>query len=246
MKAVKDIKDIKMVAVDVDGTFVRSDYTYDVPRFKRILERMDRVRCRFVVASGNQYYQLRDLFPGYYDELAFVAENGAFVKDRTEMVFAADMPKETVDTVIDVCREYPEILNVLCGMESAYCQRGTVSQEFFDLTAIYCHRLKWVDDFKQVNDRILKFAPTVPEEKTYEYYDMFCERLGGLVEPTTSGHGAIDLIVPAATRRQGLSGSQSAGESRRSSAPLSGTVETTSRCSGTAVTAMRWQTPPRM
>lgn len=42
MKAVKDIKDIKMVAVDVDGTFVRSDYTYDVPRFKQILERMDR------------------------------------------------------------------------------------------------------------------------------------------------------------------------------------------------------------
>ena len=42
MKAVKDIKDIKMVAVDVDGAFVRSDYTYDVPQFKRILERMDR------------------------------------------------------------------------------------------------------------------------------------------------------------------------------------------------------------
>ena len=169
MNAVEEIKDIKMVAGDVDGAFVRSEYTYDVPRFKRSLERMDRVRCRFVVASGNQYYQLRDLFPGYYNELAFVAENGAFVKDRTEMVFAADMPKETVDTVIDVCREYPEILNVLCGMESAYCQRGTVSQEFFDLTAIYYHRLKWVDDFKQVKDRILKFAPTVPEENTYEY-----------------------------------------------------------------------------
>ena len=133
MKAVKDIKDIKMVAVDVDGTFVRSDYTYDVPRFKRILERMDRVGCRFVVASGNQYYQLRDLFPGYYDELAFVAENGAFVKDR-----------------------------------------------------------------------ILKFAPTVPEEKTYEYYDMFCERLGGLVEPTTSGHGYIDLIGPGCHKASGL------------------------------------------
>ena len=24
--------DIKMAAVDIDGTFVRSDYTYDVPR----------------------------------------------------------------------------------------------------------------------------------------------------------------------------------------------------------------------
>lgn len=30
--------EIKMVAVDVDRTFVRSDYTYDVPRFQRISE----------------------------------------------------------------------------------------------------------------------------------------------------------------------------------------------------------------
>ena len=171
--------EIKMVAVDVDGTFVRSDYTYDVPRFKRILSRMNDVGCHFVVASGNQYYQLRDLFPGYYDELSFVAENGAFVKDRQELVFTANMPKETVNYVIDVCREYPEVLNVLCGVNSAYCERGTVSQDFFDLTSIYYHRLQWVDDFKEVNDQILKFAPTVPEEKTYEYYDMFRERLKG-------------------------------------------------------------------
>lgn len=196
--------DIKMVAVDVDGTFVHSDYTYDIPRFQRILSRMNDAGCRFVVASGNQYYQLRDLFHGYYDELSFVAENGAFVKDKKEIVFTADMPKSTVDTVIDVCREYPEILNVLCGVDSAYCQRGTVTQEFFDLTAIYYHLLKWVDDFKEVKDQILKFAPTVPEEKTYFYYDIFCERLKGKVEPTTSGHGSIDLIVPGCHKASGL------------------------------------------
>ena len=27
--------DLKLVAADVDGTFVRSDYTYDKPRFAR-------------------------------------------------------------------------------------------------------------------------------------------------------------------------------------------------------------------
>ena len=195
---------IKMVAVDIDGTFVRSDYTYDIPRFQRILSRMRQAGCQFVVASGNQYYQLRDLFPGYYDELSFVAENGAFVKDQRELVFAADMPKDTVDFVIDVCREYPEVSNVLCGVDSAYCERGTVSQEFFDLTKIYYHRLKWVDDFKKVEDRILKFAPTVPEEKTYFYYEIFQERLAGKLEPTTSGHGSIDLIMPGCHKASGL------------------------------------------
>lgn len=196
--------EIKMVAVDTDGTFVRSDYTYDIPRFQRIFSRMKETGCHFVVASGNQYYQLRDLFPGYYDELSFVAENGAFVKDRDEIIFTADMPKETVDYVIDICREYPEISNVMCGVNSAYCERGTVTRNFFDLTGVYYHRLQWTDDFKTVNDQILKFAPTVPEEKTYFYYDMFRQRLKGCVEPTTSGHGSIDLIVPGCHKASGL------------------------------------------
>lgn len=200
----KTANDIKLVAVDVDGTFVRSDYTYDIPRFQRILSHMKHVGCNFVVASGNQYYQLRNLFPEYDEELSFVAENGAFVKDRNELLFTADMPADIVNEVIDVCREYPEILNVLCGVNSAYCERGSVSEDFFELTSIYYHRLEWVDDFKQVNDQILKFAPTVPEEQTYEYYEMFRDRLHGKVEPTTSGHGSIDLIVPGCHKASGL------------------------------------------
>lgn len=196
--------DLKLVAVDIDGTFVRSDYTYDVPRFRRILTRMEQRGCRFVVASGNQYYQLRDLFPDCSGELAFVAENGALVKDRGELVFAADMPRQTVELVIDVCREYPEVKNVLCGLNSAYCERGKVDQAYFDMTHVYYHRLQWVDDFKQVNDQILKFAPTVPEEKTWEYYEMFCRRLAGKAEPTTSGHGSIDLILPGCHKASGL------------------------------------------
>lgn len=64
--------------------------------------------------------------------------------------------------------------------------------------------MQWTDDFKEVSDQILKFAPTVPEEKTYFYYDMFRERLGGKVEPTISGHGSIDLIVPGCHKASGL------------------------------------------
>ncbi len=64
--------------------------------------------------------------------------------------------------------------------------------------------IQWVDDFKEVSDQILKFAPTVPEEKTEAYYEMFQERLKGKVEPTTSGHGSIDLIVPGCHKASGL------------------------------------------
>ena len=92
----------------------------------------------------------------------------------------------------------------MCGLESAYCERGKVSNEFFELTNKYYHKLKWVDDFSLVNDKILKFAPTVPVEQTKEYCELFAERLKGLLIPTSSGHGSVDLIVPNCHRASGL------------------------------------------
>ena len=123
--------DIKLVAVDMDGTFMRTDYTYDVPRFKVVLARMKAVGCQFVVASGNQYYQLRAQFPGYDHELSFVAENGALVKDKELVLFAADTPRETVLVTLESCKKYPEVNNVLCGLTSAYRDRETYIEAFF-------------------------------------------------------------------------------------------------------------------
>lgn len=195
---------IKLVAVDVDGTFVRSDYSYDKPRFKKLLNHMDEIGCRLVVASGNQYYQLRSLFPDDHQELAFVAENGALVKDQDEVLFNANIDRETVESVIDFCDQYPEIQYVLCGLNSAYVERGKISQEFFDDMAIYYHRLQWVDDLKTVEDEILKFGIRVAIEDTENYLQLFSEKLAGKLVPTGSGYGYIDLIVPGCHKASGL------------------------------------------
>lgn len=196
--------DIKLVAVDMDGTIARSDNTYDIPWFKDILSRMKKAGCQFVIASGNQYYQLRSHFPDNYNELSFVAENGALVKDKQEVVFSANMSKEAIKLTLELCKNYPEIKNVMCGLNSAYCERGTVSEDFFELTNIYYHRLKWVNDFAEVEDQILKFAPTVPVEKTQYYCELFRDKLNGLLVPTGSGHGSVDLIVPGCHKASGL------------------------------------------
>lgn len=50
---------IKMVAVDMDGTFLNENKEYNRSRFKRIYREMKRKEIKFVVASGNQYYQLK-------------------------------------------------------------------------------------------------------------------------------------------------------------------------------------------
>ena len=67
---------IKAVAVDMDGTFLNSQNDYDRTRFEALFSRMKEKGIRFIVASGNQYYQLRSFFSGDRG-ITYVSENGA-------------------------------------------------------------------------------------------------------------------------------------------------------------------------
>lgn len=75
---------IKMIAVDTDGTFLNSRSEYDRERFYFQYERLKNLGIRFVVASGNQYFQWRSFL--IEDELGFVANNGYYVIDRGEFL----------------------------------------------------------------------------------------------------------------------------------------------------------------
>ena len=87
----KDGKDVnmnvKLIAVDMDGTFLTNNNEYDQERFTRQYEFMKEKGIHFVVASGNQYYQLRSFFPDIHNELAFIAENGAYIVDQGKECF---------------------------------------------------------------------------------------------------------------------------------------------------------------
>lgn len=195
---------LKMVAVDMDGTMCRSDHQFDQERFRRVFARMQEAGCRFVVASGNQYWQLRDFFPGYDEELSFVAENGAYVKDADEVVFVGRIRRQTVLDTLDWIEGHHDMGNVMSCLKCAYMQRNPEHKQFFSIMKTWYHRLEWADDLRDVNDHVLKFALNVPEERTWEYFAEIRAALAGGLEPTTSGHGAIDLIMPGCHKASGL------------------------------------------
>ena len=194
----------RLVAVDMDGTFCHSDTTINEARFRPLLARMQAACCHFVVASGNQYWQLRDFFPGYDEELAFVAENGAFVKDGSEMVFTGEIAPKAVRTTIDWIRSHSEAKSVMCGIEGAYVERGSATQQWIDVMRTWYHRIDWVESFDDVDDEIIKFFIEVPAKETDAYCQQISSELDGLMTPTTSGHGAIDLIVPSCHKASGI------------------------------------------
>ncbi len=196
-------KALKLVAVDEDGTFLRDHLSYDVERFERVLARMQALGVRFVVATGNQCYQVQDLFPEHVDDIGIVSANGAYVLDGREPVFAAEASPVAIARMIEIIHKMPDVPFEMLGVAGAYVER-TTSQDFFDDMATYCHRQWWVDDFSQVDDRIFMFSSVVDEGRVGACIERFRAIMGDMMDVVGSGEGYFDVVCPGVNKATGL------------------------------------------
>ena len=78
---------IKLIATDMDGTFLDSSKRFSMEFFD-IFEELRKRKIKFVIASGNQYFRLYQKFLPISNEMYFIGENGKidcdkYVKKRT-------------------------------------------------------------------------------------------------------------------------------------------------------------------
>ena len=195
--------DIRLVAVDEDGTFLRDHLNYDKERFEAVFRRMKQLGVRFVVATGNQCYQVQELFPSHVHEMGIVSANGAHVLDGTNEVFAAQATPEAVEHMIQAIHEHPEVPFSMLGVAGAYVERGS-SQEFFDDMAQYCYRQYWVDDFGDVDDQIFMFSSVVDAREVGACIERFRDIVGSRMDVVGSGDGYFDVVCPGVSKATGL------------------------------------------
>lgn len=197
---------VKMIAVDMDGTFLDDNKQYNVQRFSRQYALLKQKGIRFVVASGNQYYQLQRYFPDIKDEIAFVAENGAWVSDCNEEIFCGELAQEKVHKILDILAHEPDIAVVVCGRNGAYMHSST-SDEVMAMLANHYHRLEKRDDLYAIDDTIFKFSLKLEHEGVGALLQRLHSRLGELeniMHPVSSGFGFIDLIIPGCHKAHGI------------------------------------------
>lgn len=194
---------VKIIAVDMDGTFLRSDSTYDVERFNRLYEKMKKHDIRFVVASGNQSHQLKSFFPDIVNEIAFVAENGAHVVDKGETVSTSPITKEEYKRMLNAIKKFPEEHVVVSAIKSAYIL-SSESDQFFDDMSVYCKKLTRIDSFEDVDDEIVKIYLHCDGADFEKLYNVLNKDIGDIMTPIDCGHFGMDLIVPGINKANGL------------------------------------------
>lgn len=198
---------IKMIAVDMDGTFLDDRKQYDKKLFSSLFMRLKERNMKFVVASGNQYLHLKQYFPTILDEISFVCENGALVIDKNKKIFEVTIEQELLNSIIFALLEKQSIVierMLLSGSENSYIL-CTTQPEFIESGRIFYHNLQLVDSLYKVTDKIYKLTLNFSQETKSQGVSFLKELFGGRANIMTSGLKAIDIVGLSAGKEKGLS-----------------------------------------
>ena len=189
---------VKVIVTDMDGTFLNDAKQYDRPRFLAQFAQLQQQGIEFVVASGNQYYQLISFFPEIREQISFVAENGALVYEHGQQLFHGELTRHESQVVIGELLKDRQLNFVACGLESAYVS-DNAPDAFVALMSKHYHRLQRISDYQNINDTLFKFSLNLPDS------DKLHVSLDGIMKPVTSGFGFVDLIIPGLHKANGIS-----------------------------------------
>ncbi len=199
---------VRLVATDEDGTFLDGGgESFDRKRFARVFARMREAGCHFVVATGNQNFQVRDIFSDVADEISYVTSNGGYVEAEGELLYVACAPRDAVERVLAVHAEHPQIPLQMIGAHGSYVEPG-ISQELFDIMNQYSHRLAYADDLSAVDDDVIMFSSYAKAEDQLSSMSLFEEALDGEMDVVDSGVedgiAFFDIVQPGMSKAVGL------------------------------------------
>ncbi|GEO69152.1 Cof-type HAD-IIB family hydrolase [Levilactobacillus acidifarinae] len=149
---------IKLVAFDMDGTFLNDQNTYNHARFADLLTRLRAQGIRVVAASGSQYQRLQTQFQEFQQQMDFVSQNGAVVHSNGRPLMITAMPTAAVAATLDVINHQFAATDIaehiVVGVKSAYVD-DQISQAAYDLTHHYYDHLQLVSDLPTVTPQRL-------------------------------------------------------------------------------------------
>ncbi|HFI0695050.1 TPA: Cof-type HAD-IIB family hydrolase [Streptococcus suis] len=205
---------VRLVATDMDGTFLDGQGSFDRERFSRILDGLEEKNIPFVIASGNGMGRLLQLCQGFEDRLIFVADNGAHVYQNGKTMIRRAIQQEEVEAILHFFEgRWADVCLMLSNEENIYMQAGAGQPfEGTDLPiepaqmAAFQNRVTYLDDLSAypISEPIYKVGLWVPEARVESITEGFNQAFKGQLVAVTSGYGSIDILPQGIHKAWGL------------------------------------------
>lgn len=139
----------------MDGTLLNSNHEVS-SRFFKQFKILKEKGIRFVAASGRQYHSMVDKLNPIKDDMLFIAENGAIIKNKRETLLTTPLDKKKISIILNTISTVKDAHPVLCSANNAFVS-GT-SDKFLKLLKEYYTKFEVVENQLQVLDEVLKIA----------------------------------------------------------------------------------------
>ncbi|HFI0467834.1 TPA: Cof-type HAD-IIB family hydrolase [Streptococcus suis] len=205
---------VRLVATDMDGTFLDGQGSFDKERFSRVLEKLEEKQIPFVIASGNGIGRLLQLFKGFEQRLIFVADNGSHVYQAGKTMIRRAIQQEEVEAILHFFKgRWADVCLMLSNEENIYMQAGAGQPfEGTDLPiepaqmVAFQSRVTYLDDLSAypIFEPIYKVGLWVPEARVESITEGFNQAFQGNLVAVTSGYGSIDILPQGIHKAWGL------------------------------------------
>lgn len=196
------MNNIKIIATDMDGTFLNSQHEIS-PDFPAIFEELKKRNILFVPASGRQMSGIKQYFRSSENDMGFIAENGAYIICKGEELFSDELSRQSVLEIIMKTREISGAETVLSAKKRAYYESN--DDKFIQYFTRYYTENQQIDDLTaEIDDVVFKIAIYHPEgadKKLFPYLEHFKDQ--GL-EVVISGEFWVDIMNKHINKGQAL------------------------------------------
>lgn len=193
---------IRLVATDMDNTFLDHDKQFARAWFGQLLTQLTRRDIPFVVASGNQRAKLAEYFTDFPVD-NFIAENGAYVVYHGQTVSLTSFADSFMQRVVQYLLTVPGLTLTLCTPEMAYIP-ATSDPHMIQLMHFYYPKLTVVDSLLPYIHQVVKISIGCPHDQTTRLQHDWEQRFDHRLVATSSGLGNIDVIQPHQDKAAGL------------------------------------------
>lgn len=174
-----NLDSIKLVATDMDLTLLADDKSMPAGVDERI-DALAKNGVLFCAASGRPALALRESFPAHHQDMALVADNGASVYLRDELVYRDLIDRDLYHEVLALATATEGSVPVLCAFDDAYVLERDRCHE--DVVSVYYRSITYVESFEELDVDSNKISIYFPgwdsKQKNDEVYSpAFASRL---------------------------------------------------------------------
>lgn len=190
----------KVIAVDMDGTFLDDQKQFNRELFEKLLDRCRELGVRFVVATGDPLDLIQHYFKDYADEVTIVSENGAQITQQQEPLLLKTMDPGLVARLLIYLVDEMGLSPVLSGSKGGYFRQDSDKVVINTLRRYYL-KYALVDSWLPLPaDKFFQVSFLLADEEVPQAAAELRKHFGDVLDITPSGNGSMDITQPGITK----------------------------------------------